>query len=230
MKAFFLYVIFYLCTLTVVAQVTDSIGPVLNEEFLYLIDGDSVAVESIALNEIIILDKIEFDSKQEYKKYLILKKKTRRVYPYAKMAADTLIKLVVDLQDIKKKRHRKKYIKNMQHFMEDRFTPELKKLTRTEGQILVKLIYRQTGITMYDLIKEYRNGFKAFIYDRTAHLFSISLKKKFDPLNVYEDYLIEDILQRSFQDGVLERQPSSVKHSFYDLLDKWDGHKPVYEK
>jgi len=230
MKAFFLYVIFYLCTLTVVAQVTDSIGPVLNEEFLYLIDGDSVAVESIALNEIIILDKIEFDSKQEYKKYLILKKKTRRVYPYAKMAADTLIKLVVDLQDIKKKRHRKKYIKNMQHFMEDRFTPELKKLTRTEGQILVKLIYRQTGITMYDLIKEYRNGFKAFIYDRTAHLFSISLKKKFDPLNVYEDYLIEDILQRSFQDGVLERQPSSVKHSFYDLLDKWDGYKPVYEK
>ena len=230
MKAFFLYVIFYLCTLTVVAQVTDSIGPVLNEEFLYLIDGDSVAVESIALNEIIILDKIEFDSKKEYRKYLILKKKTRRVYPYAKMAADTLIKLVVDLQDIKKKRHRKKYIKNMQHFMEDRFTPELKKLTRTEGQILVKLIYRQTGITMYDLIKEYRNGFKAFIYDRTAHLFSISLKKKFDPLNVYEDYLIEDILQRSFQDGVLERQPSSVKHSFYDLLDKWDGHKPVYEK
>ena len=57
------------------------------------------------------------------------------------MAADTLSKLVLDLNDIEKRRHRRKYIKRMQRFMEDRFTPELKKLTRTEGQILVCLLY-----------------------------------------------------------------------------------------
>ena len=49
--------------------------------------------------------------------------------------------------------------------MDDEFSAELKKMTRTEGQILVKLIHRQTGITMYDLIKEYRSGWKAFWYN-----------------------------------------------------------------
>lgn len=231
MKTIILFFSIQLLVMTSYAQLQskDSIATAANEEFLYLIDGDSVAVQSIALKEIIILDKIDFQSKLDYKKYLILKRKTRKVYPYAKMAADTLIKLVMDLEDMKKKRHRKKYIRNMQRFMEDRFTPELKKLTRTEGQILVKLIHRQTGITMYELIKEYRSGFKAFLYDRTAHLFNISLKRKFEPYTVYEDYLIEDILERSFQDGVLLRQPSSVKSSLYDLVDKWKGHKPVYE-
>lgn len=231
MKTIILFFSIQFLAMTSYAQLQskDSIATAEQEEFLYLIDGDSVAVESIALKEIIILDKIDFESKLDYKKYLILKRKTRKVYPYAKMAADTLIKLVIDLQDMKKKRHRKKYIKNMQRFMEDRFTPELKKLTRTEGQILVKLIHRQTGITMYELIKEYRSGFKAFVYDRTAHLFNISLKKKFKPYEQYEDYLIEDILERSFQDGVLLRQPSSVKSSLYELADKWEGYKPVYE-
>ena len=115
--------------------------------------------------------------------------------------------------------------------MQDRFAPELKKLTRTEGQILVKLIHRQTGITMYDLVKEYRSGFKAFVYDRTAHFFNISLKREFQPTKVYEDYLIEDILQRSFQDGILERQPTASKVSFYDLVDIWKGYRyPLIKK
>ena len=146
------------------------------------------------------------------------------MYPYAKMAADTLSKLVTDLNDIKKRRQRRKYIKRMQRFMEDRFTPELKKLTRTEGQILVKLIHRQTGVTMYELIKEYRNGFKAFVYDTTAHLFNISLKRKFEPKKEYEDYLIEDILHRSFQEGILEEQIPVIYYPILDLRDVWKGY------
>ena len=139
------------------------------------------------------------------------------------MASDTLSKIVADLQDYKKKRHKKRYIKKMQRFMEDRFTKELKKLTRTEGQILVKLIHRQTGENMYNLIKEYRSGFKAFVYDKTASLFDISLKKEFQPITEYEDYLIEDILQRSFMDGILEEQPParSLGYNFLELTDKW---------
>lgn len=212
------------------SQTKDSIASAKSEEFLYLVEGDSIPVGSIELNEVFILDKIEFDSKAEYRKYYILRRKTRKVYPYAKMGADTLTKLVGSLKDIKKKRHRKKYIKQMQNFMEERFTPELKKLTRTEGQILVKLIHRQTNVTMYDLVKEYRSGFRAFMYDTTAHLFNISLKKKFDPRNVYEDYLIEDILQRSFQDGILERQPPAVYVPFIELIDKWGDFKWDIEK
>jgi len=228
MKRLILYIVLFFLGAISHAQVIDSITSVKSEQFSYLIEGDSVAVKSIALNEVLILDKIKHQNKLARKKYLILKRKTRKVYPYAKLAADTLISLVNNLEDITKKRHRKKHIKKMQRFMQDRFAPELKKLTRTEGQILVKLVHRQTGITMYDLIKEYRSGFKAFVYDRTAHFFNISLKREFQPTEVYEDYLIEDVLQRSFQDGILERQPTATNVSFYSLVDIWKGYEPNY--
>ena len=97
----------------------------------------------------------------------------------------------------------------------------MKKLSITEGQILIKLIHRQTGITTFDLVKELRSGWRAFWYNTTANMFDISLKRGFDPYNEKEDYLIEDILQRNFQSGVLERQKAFKEYDFYDLTDKW---------
>ena len=101
--------------------------------------------------------------------------------------------------------------------MEEEFTAELKKMTRTEGQILVKLIHRQTGKTMFDLVKEYRSGWKAFWYNNTAKLFKLSLKSEYNPENVNEDFLIEDILQRAFIDGLLEKQPSKLDFDYHKI-------------
>jgi len=196
------------------------------EEFLFMMKGDSVAVKAFELDEVVILKKLKFDSSLAYKKYLILKRKTRKVYPYAKMAADTLTGLIADLNDLTKKRHRKKHVRRMQRFLQQKFTPELKKMSRTEGQILVKLIHRQTGYTMYDLIKEYRNGFKAYFYEKTASLFNISLKRKFNPKEVFEDYLIEDILERSFQEDKLVRQKSPLNYNLLNLISKWQKSSP----
>ena len=83
----------------------------------------------------------------------------------------------------------------LEKFLQDELTAELKRLTRTEGQILVKLIYRETGSTAFSLVRELRNGFKAFTYNTIAKVFKISLKEKYDPLNVREDQFIEDILR-----------------------------------
>ena len=229
MKQLQLLIILLILTTKANAQVKYGPEPKdsIQEPFLYMVEGDSIARESIALNEIVILDKLQFDTALERRKYLILTRKTIKVYPYAKMAADTLTKLRADLQDIRKKRHRKRYIKQMQEFMEERFTKELKKFSRTEGQILVKLIHRQTGHTMFDLIKDYRSGWKAFWYQRTASLFNISLKREFKPNEVYEDYLIEDILERCFQNDVLERQKPAIKFNILNLIDKWKSYKPT---
>ncbi|WP_010179994.1 DUF4294 domain-containing protein [Aquimarina agarilytica] len=234
MKRFFIFNIFFCLSFITKAQVKDTISylpsskeEIKKERLLFMVEGDSTATESIPLNEIVILPGLKFNSSLKRKKYLILARKTRKVYPYAKMAADTLTKIVTQLETIKKKRRRKKYIKNMQEFMEDRFTKELKKFSRTEGQILIKLVHRQTGRTMFDLIKNYRSGWKAFWYEKTAHLFNISLKREFDPTNVYEDYLIEDILERSFQNDLLVRQPPAVKFNLFELIEKWKAYEPV---
>jgi len=198
---------------------TTNITP--EEEFLFMMEGDTTAVKAFHLNEVIILKKLKFKDRLAYKKYLILKRKTLKVYPYAKMASDTLTNLVADLKDISKRRHKKKHIRQMQRFMQKKFNQEIKKMSRTEGRILIRLIHRQTGFTMFELIKEYRNGVKAFLYQKTASIFDLSLKQKFNPTEVYEDYLIEDILERSFQNDILIRQKSPLNYDILELADKW---------
>ena len=144
-----------------------------------------------------------------------------KVYPYAKLAADRLVELKARLDQLERKSQKRKYSKIIQKYIEEEFSAELKKLTKTEGQILVKLIHRQTGRTTFDLVKELRSGWRAFWYNNTASLFDISLKREFKPLEVKEDYLIEDILQRAFQSRQLERQKPAFEINFYDLTDKW---------
>ena len=190
-----------------------------------LVEGDSIPKTAIDLHEVLLMHKLKFDSKDDRIKYLILKRKTIKVYPYAKLAAERLTALKERLETLEKKRAKKRYAKLIQKYIEEEFSAELKKLTRTEGQILVKLIHRQTGKTTFQLIKELRNGWRAFWFNTTANVFDISLKREFDPLNIKEDFLIEDILERAFQDGKLERQEPALDFDYYDLTDKWINNK-----
>lgn len=195
----------------------------LTKEYM-IIAGDSIPRETIDLEEVVLLRKLKFDSYEDRKRYLILRRKTRKVYPYAKMASERLVELNSRLDQIKSKRAQKKYTKIVQNYIEDEFSEELKKLTHTEGQILVKLIHRQTGETAFDLVKNLKSGWRAFWYNTTASLFDISLKEEYHPESDEEDFLIEDILQRSFRDNILERQASALDFRYLDLTDKWNNH------
>ncbi|WP_424000483.1 DUF4294 domain-containing protein [Maribacter sp. IgM3_T14_3] len=190
-------------------------------EKMIIIAGDSLLQNSIALEEAYVFGKLKFSSYDDKLRYYILRRKTQKVYPYAKMAAERLVELNDSLAAIKNNRKRKKYTKKVQKFIEEEFSEELKKLTRTEGQILVKLIYRQTGATAFDLVKDLRNGWRAFWYNTTAKLFSISIKEEFHPDLIEEDYLIEDILQRAFSQGKLERQETVLDYDYDKLYNKW---------
>lgn len=187
----------------------------------YLIEGDTIPRATIDLDEVIVFKRLKFDNKEERRRYLILRRKTRKVFPYAKLAAERLLALNERLESIKSKSKKKKYTKIIHKYLEGEFAAELKKLTKTEGQILIKLIHRQTGETAFDLVKRLRNGWRAFWYNTTASAFDISMKEEFDPAEVHEDYLIEDILQRSFQSKILEEQPSALDFKFLELEDKW---------
>ncbi|WP_430425470.1 DUF4294 domain-containing protein [Maribacter litoralis] len=205
-----------ICNAQVEEQELDSIT-----EKMIIVSGDSLLQSSIALQEAYVFGKLKFSSYDEKLRYYILRRKTQKVYPYAKMAAERLVELNDSLSNMKNNRKRKKYTKKVQKFIEEEFSEELKKLTRTEGQILVKLIYRQTGTTAFDLVKDLRNGWRAFWYNTTAKLFNISIKEEFHPDLVEEDYLIEDILQRAFSKGKLERQETVLDYDYDKLYNKW---------
>jgi len=187
----------------------------------YIIEGDTIAREMINLDEVYLLKKMQFTSKEDRRRYLILRRKTRKVYPYAKLAAERLTTMTERLKTIEKNRDKKRYTKRIQKYIEGEFSDRLKKLTHSEGQILVKLIHRQTGTTAFDLVKELRTGWRAFWYNTTASFFEISLKEEYNPFEVEEDYLIEDILERSFRDYILERQEPAFPIDFSELSTHW---------
>ncbi|OBX21991.1 MULTISPECIES: DUF4294 domain-containing protein [Bizionia] len=189
--------------------------------FYILVEGDSIPKTAINLNEVMLLHRLKFNSDEDRKRYLVIRRKTIKVYPYAKLASERLESLSERLNSLERESEKRRYAKLIQKYIEDEFSAELKKLTKTEGQILVKLIHRQTGVTTFDLIKDLRSGWRAFWFNNTALLFNISLKEEFDPWNVKEDYLIEDVLERNFQSGRLERQESALDFDFYELTNKW---------
>ncbi|RRO13327.1 DUF4294 domain-containing protein [Flavobacteriaceae bacterium 14752] len=197
---------------------------------MIIIEHDTLVVSEITLDEVIVFQPLRFKSKSEYREYIILKRKTRKVWPYAVLAADRLEKLNARLEQLDSKRQKRRYTKRIQRYIEGKFTDRLKKLTKTEGQILVKLMHRQTGITTFDLVKELKSGWRAFWYNTTASLFNISLKEEYNPYSVKEDYLIEDILQRSFKDGVLDKHEPAFEVDYLDLVEYWQNKNASLEE
>lgn len=193
-----------------------------NKKYIIL-NTDTTWVSEVELDEIVIYPKLKFKDRNDFRNYLILKRKTKKVWPYAKLASERFETLNERLEKIESNSDKRRYTKAIQRYIEDEFTEELKKLTKTEGQILVKLIHRQTGITTFDLVKDLRSGWRAFWYNTTASLFDISLKEEYKPLDVKEDFYIEDILQREFQSGNLKEQDSKLDFNHLELMKTWQS-------
>jgi uncharacterized protein (DUF2164 family) len=164
---------------------------------MVILPGEKTPQSYIGLDEVVVYQPIKLNSFEEMKKYMLLRRRVLKVYTYAQLASERFSTLKERLDQMDKRRQKKRYAKRIEKYLEGEFSEELKKLTRKEGQILVKLIHRETGITPHALVKTYRNGLRATVYQITAKLFDIDLKTEFNPSEVQEDMWIEDILFRS---------------------------------
>ncbi len=182
-------------------------------------DIDTLSNEPIQLDEILVYkEKLDPEAK---KQYLLLRNRVYKTYPYAKIASERLTILKKNMDKLKTEKEKRKYFKIVEDYMENEFEAQLKKLSRKQGQILVKLIHRQTGFTTYSLIKDYKSGWKAFWSNNTARLFDINLKTKYAPYQVNEDFLIESILYRAFNSGRLVNQPPANPVDYDELYEHW---------
>ncbi|MDY0090695.1 MAG: DUF4294 domain-containing protein [Flavobacteriaceae bacterium] len=186
---------------------------------IYLMENDSI-FSVIELEEVVVTPK-DAQAEEERRKFLILQRRVLKVYPYAKSGAENLTMLNRNMAKMSTSKEKKRYFKIVEDYLEVEFEEQLKKLSRKEGQILVKLIHRQTGKTTYDLIKELKSGWKAFWSNNTAKVFDINLKTEYDPMSVTEDFLIESILTRAFSEGRLDSQPSALDINYAELSKVW---------
>ena len=144
MKNFPIYIVL-LFSLTIKGQVKDTLN---------VTAQDSAVLYSIELKEIIVTKNGASVMSEDQKKILILKRRIYKVYPYAKLTAEKLTQINATMAKLKSQKEKRKYFKLVEKYLNEEFEPKLKKLSRKQGQILVKLINRQTGQTTFDLIKD----------------------------------------------------------------------------
>ncbi len=142
-------------------------------------NGDTVA--HIFLPDIVKTDRLprRFARQQAYDAQL--RYNVYKTYPYACIAADLLKDVDVNLDKLDARKDRKAYLKTIEKQLSQRFKGELEDLTITQGQILVRLIDRQTGKNCYSIIKELKGGFSAVVWQSVALLFSNNLRREYDP-------------------------------------------------
>ncbi|MGI9526569.1 MAG: DUF4294 domain-containing protein [Weeksellaceae bacterium] len=144
---------------------------------------------------------LKLNTDLEKKYYHWLEKRVDDVYPFVNTAVTEYYHVKDSATRIKDKRERKKFIKTRYDKLADAYEDKLKKLTVSRGQILVRLIERETKLTAYDMIKELRGGVNAYMWNAAGGAFDIDLKSRFDPSKTREDVFLEVIIRRGIATG-----------------------------
>jgi hypothetical protein len=133
-------------------------------------------------------------NKKQYEKYSKLSWYVRSVYPYSQLIKKTYSDIQDNLKNFKTDKEKKEYIKKAEKELRAKFEGELVKLSVTQGKILVKLVDRELGVTTFEVIKEFRGPFQAFVWQSVAKMFGNNLKANYDRFG--DDAMIEDIIIR----------------------------------
>lgn len=156
----------------------------------YVIGNDTVIHREI--REVWVYPRREFRNPRLERQYYRLIQRVKKVYPYARKASELLAQYEPEYERLKTDREKRKLINKVEEQLMDRYKEEFKKMSISDGKVLIKLIDRQTGKTGYDIIKEFKGGFTAVFWQGVARLFRNNLKDEYDPFG--EDLLIEEIV------------------------------------
>jgi hypothetical protein len=162
---------------------------------VYLLESEIVkgdTIPHIVLREVKVVPDWKFRNKRERRTYNRLVKNIKIALPYARVAAHKLNSINAELALIEREKERKEFLKEAEKELFNEFEKPLRKLTFSQGRMLIKLIDRETGDTSYNLIKEYKGGFSAFFWQSVARLFGSNLKDEYD--GEREDRMIEHII------------------------------------
>lgn len=151
-----------------------------------------------------IKDKGNKRSPAEEEEYQKLKRRVIKLYPYALLAKQIQESTNSTINAMESNKEKRQFKKQKEQELRDRFENEIKALYTTDGPVLVKLIYRETGMTTYDLLRESKSWFNCTFYQMAAKRYGYSLKETFDPT---VDTDIENVVQILKSEGQLPVSP-----------------------
>lgn len=200
--ATFLIPLFTLCLLQKAQAQTDSLGYPNPAKWG---PNDTIMVPAIYYNgewmpygemEMVYISKLPSDKLAKVlDAYNRLRNAVYVTYPYAKTAGAVINDVNAHLTGVNAKKEKKKYIKSREAELKKQFSDPLSNLSVYQGKVLMKLINRETGNNCYEIIKEYRGGFNARLYQTVAFFFGSSLKQEYNAATDNYDHQIESIVQ-----------------------------------
>lgn len=152
--------------------------------------GDTIPL--IELRTLYVYPPYRFKNRREQMRYDKLVRDVKKTLPIAKMINKTIIETYEYLETIPDKKERNKHIKRVEKGLKEQYTPMMKKLTFSQGKLLIRLVDRECNQSSYELVKAFMGPFKAGFYQTFAALFGASLKKEYDPEK--EDKMTERVI------------------------------------
>ncbi|MEI6885618.1 MAG: DUF4294 domain-containing protein [Bacteroidota bacterium] len=156
-----------------------------------IVKGDTLP--AVDLNGVVIFPPGKFDTRKDAARFDRLVYNIRIVYPYARLAGIKLKQIKSVLDTIKNDKQRKAFLRKSERELDAQFGDQIRDMTYSQGKILIKLIYRETGASTFVIVKELKGGFNAFIWQTLARIFGYDLKTIYDPQG--KDEPIERVVQ-----------------------------------
>ena len=161
--------------------------------YYYKIDEDGDTVPVFALTGITVFPELKFKNKKEENFYWRTVRDVKLTLPYAKLIAETLIETYEYIETFPTKKERDDYLKQMEKSLFEQYKPILKRFSRRQARVLVKLIQRETHQSSYDIIRAFLGSFRAGFWQGFGKLFGVSLKAGYDPAGDREDAILERV-------------------------------------
>ncbi len=168
---------------------------------MVIINGDTSYMYNMATFSVVDLK--PYGNEEKDRLFRKLRFHVKKVYPYAKVAADKLTMYNEQLKTVTSERKKRKLMKLREKALKEEFEDVIKNMSKTSGRVLIKLIDRETGQSTYEIIKEMRGTIKAWTYQGLGKLYGADLKQRFDPKNSEEDEMIERVVQSLIAEGAL---------------------------
>ena len=153
-------------------------------------EGDTIA--SLRMPTLYCFKPLKFKNKRQRQQYTRLVRNVKKTLPIAKEVNRAIIETYEFLQTLPDEKSRQKHLQAVEKSVKEQYTPRMKKLTFSQGKLLIKLINRETDSSSYELVKAFLGPFKAGFYQAFAAIFGASLKKEYHPEG--EDAEIERIV------------------------------------
>ena len=135
----------------------------------------------VEMRNIYVYPALVFKNKRQEMKYYKLVRDVKKVYPIALLVNRCVVETYEFMETLPNEKAKSKHIKNVEKDLRKTYTPMMKKLTFSQGKLLIKLVDRENNQTSYDLIKAFVGPLRATCYQVFASLFGASLKKEYDP-------------------------------------------------